>query len=270
MAKAVNYLGNKCLLEQIWKSKLSYCEIYEPEFVNPDVTVYSDDIAKRRLDAARATFDKKAKGNPDWSQFKPPNLPTLDTVTEPNLTVRFITDEHIDRSEKAKKGKLGYLDGVTFDPFILYRSSLDENGKLVFHETARSHWQGGSQNGWFTAHRGKITDRLARSMMLLVDRIALKPNFRGYSYVSEMKSEALVNLSANLLKFDETLSNNPFSYMTTSVNRCFIRYLKDEKQQQDIRDDLLEMAGALPSITRQVETEVASLTQTSGKRVVVK
>ncbi|MFZ4165299.1 sigma factor [Brevundimonas sp. NPDC058933] len=98
------------LLQEIWKSKLSYCLIIEPAFVDPDVSV-SD----------------------------------LSEVTIPNLTVRLDTDSHLPRAAVAGKGNLGHLEGeVSFDPFILYRSYRDDAGKLAFRETARSHQRAGS------------------------------------------------------------------------------------------------------------------------------
>ena len=39
-----------------------------------------------------------------------------------------------------------------------------------------------------------VSDKLARMLMLMVARIALKPNFRYYSFFEDMKSDALFQL----------------------------------------------------------------------------
>ena len=77
----------------------------------------------------------------------------------------------------------------------------------------------------------------------------------GNSYVSDMRGQALVQLSQVGLQFDESRSDNPFAWYTQIIKNCFRRILLLEKRNQDIRDDLLIMAGALPSFTRQVDDE---------------
>jgi hypothetical protein len=91
--------------------------------------------------------------------------------------------------------------------------------------------------------------------MLLVERYAEKTNWRGYSYVDEMQGVALVQLSYAGLQFNEMKSDNPFSYLTTFVSNSFTRVLNLEKQNQNLRDDLLTSAGHDPSWTRQFEYE---------------
>ena len=83
--------------------------------------------------------------------------------------------------------------------------------------------------------------------MLLVDRIAMKPNFSGYTYLDEMKSEALVNLCNVWDRFDQTKSDNPFSFFTMCVMNTFKQVLKVEKLHRNIRDQELIYAGLNPS-----------------------
>ena len=93
--------------------------------------------------------------------------------------------------------------------------------------------------------------------MKLVERYATRSNWRGYTYVDEMRSQALLQLSQIALQFDESKSQNPFAYYTAAITNSFTRVLNVEKRSQNIRDDLLEKAGHNPSYTRQVAHQIA-------------
>ena len=77
----------------------------------------------------------------------------------------------------------------------------------------------------------------------------------GNTYVEEMKGQALLQLAQMGLQFDESKSDNPFSYYTQSLQNSFTRVLNLEKKNQDLRDDLLIDSGASPSFTRQLNIE---------------
>jgi hypothetical protein len=91
----------------------------------------------------------------------------------------------------------------------------------------------------------------------LSERYAQRSNWRGYTYVDEMKGQAILQLSQIGLQFDESKSENPFAYYTAAVTNSFTRILNLEKKSQNIRDDLLEEAGLTPSLTRQNSQEYA-------------
>jgi hypothetical protein len=102
---------------------------------------------------------------------------------------------------------------------------------------------------------GSITKKLAKSYMLLCERYSMRFNWRGYTYVDEMRSQALLQLSQIGLQFDESKSQNPFAYYTAAIDNSFTRILNIEKKNQMIRDDLLIQTGSSPSFTRQFEHE---------------
>ena len=89
----------------------------------------------------------------------------------------------------------------------------------------------------------------------LVERYSHRANWRGYTYVDEMRGQALVQLSQIGLQFDESKSDNPFAYYTAVVNNSFTRVLNIEKKNQNIRDDILIEQGHLPSFSRQIAHE---------------
>ena len=89
--------------------------------------------------------------------------------------------------------------------------------------------------------------------MKLVERYSQRGNWRGYTYVDEMRGTALVQLAQIGLQFNEAKSDNPFAYYTATITNSFTRVLNMEKKNQNLRDDLLEQAGAMPSLTRQMK-----------------
>jgi len=62
-----------------------------------------------------------------------------------------------------------------------------------------------------------------------------------------------LQLSQIGLQFDESKSQNPFAYYTAAITNSFTRILNVEKRNQNIRDDMLQQARAMPSFTRQFE-----------------
>jgi hypothetical protein len=78
----------------------------------------------------------------------------------------------------------------------------------------------------------------------------------GNTYNDEMRGMALMQLSQVGLQFDESKSENPFAFYTQIINNSFKRTLNIEKKSQNIRDDLLIIAGASPSYTRQIDNEL--------------
>ena len=83
----------------------------------------------------------------------------------------------------------------------------------------------------------------------------MRANWRNYSYIDEMRSTALVQLAQIGLYFDESKGSNPFAYYTSSLTNSFLGVLNNEKRTQNIRDDLLQDHGYMPSFTRQFADE---------------
>lgn len=104
-----------------------------------------------------------------------------------------------------------------------------------------------------------MTAELVKMIMMLVERYAQRANWRGYTYIDDMKSEATISLLNGTLKFDPEKSQNPFGYMTQIVTHSFLTTLDKEKRVRKIRDDILEQNGFTPSHTRQLENEAAAM-----------
>jgi hypothetical protein len=279
----VKYITNKELLAEIHKSKLTYCayDKNKPEHAAYDTIVAQlADITPELVETTRArkaylrTQSEKKElraASAKQSELKavdfPPSSIPIDTII-----FRVMTSQHIpldpDRKRKGK-GENGNHTRTPFLPFKHYyintNGDLEENIDLVaklgkeyeFVECLRSHWEGTIADGEFNMIRGTMTHRLAVMYMMLVDRYSRRTNWRGYTYLDEMKSHALLQLSQIGLQFNEAVSDNPFAFYTTTIKNCFTRVLNLEKRNQNIRDDILIMNGANPSYTRQNDEEHA-------------
>jgi hypothetical protein len=107
---------------------------------------------------------------------------------------------------------------------------------------------------WYRSRAaGKLTPELAGLIYTLVDKYSLHPSFRNYSFRDDLVSEGVLNLCANWHKFDPERiilaggSPNPFSWMTTACYRSFLLVLHEEKNQRNIRDELIMERGGSPS-----------------------
>lgn len=267
--KVVNYLNNKDILKEIHASKLSFCYTVDAKFKHFDIIVNSLDeftpeniqIAKENQ-AARLSSLGYDNGINEWYETdgarntKPKQADfkvSPDDIHIDDIVFRVMTYEHIPETPGRKKNPKTEADKhvrLNFPPFKHYAFV---NGE--WSEVTRSHWKDGFGNGSFCMDQGTLTPKLARMMMKLVERYAMRGNWRGYSYRDEMESAALLQLSEVGLKFNEDRSDNPFAYYTQVLQNSFTRVLNLEKRNQNIRDDILQDGGYLPSFGRQLDDE---------------
>ena len=264
--RRVNYLNNKDILKEIHKSKLTYCYVADDEFANVDLIVESvKKINKTAIKTARENRASKMQteayqksiAEGDWTKKPKQKDFAVDPKSIPveSLVFRVMTYEHIPDEIGRKKTTKTIADTkakVNFPPFKHY--ILDSKG-INPREVVRSHWVGGLHNGHFSVDHGKITNELGKMFMKLVERYSQRGNWRGYTYVDEMRGTALVQLAQIGLQFNEAKSQNPFAYYTATVNNSFTRVLNLEKRNQTIRDDILIEQGHLPSYGRQIQHE---------------
>lgn len=269
--KKQNYLNNKDILKEIHKSKLSFCYLVDDQYNQFDIILKStDEINKKTIAEAKenhaarlssAAYDenvniwhtiKGGKGTkPKQAEFKvdPDSIPLED------LVFRIMTFEHVPLEPGRKKTPKTVADQHARCNFPPFKHYAYVDGELK--EVVRSHWQGGFDNGHFSTTHGSITNKLAMMMMKLCERYSMRSNWRGYSYVDEMRGNALVQLTQVGLQFDESRSQNPFAYYTATITNSFTRVLNLEKRNQNIRDDLLQDGGYMPSLSRQMDDETA-------------
>jgi len=266
MVAKVKYLNNKDLLKQIHLSKMSFCWIKSPQYDYPDIIIDLEDeitdavILEAKQNKAGKMKDfayKKAVEGYNGPANKKPRqkdfLVDVEDIADEDVVVRQMTYEHIPLEPGRKKNPRNESETkakVNFPPFKHYGLI---NG--TWEEVARSHWKGGLKSGKFSVDHGSITNELGKMYLKLVDRYSQRSNWRGYTYVDEMRGQALLQLAMIGLQFNEAKSDNPFAYYTAAVNNSFTRVLNIEKKNQNIRDDILIDSGHLPSYGRQIQHE---------------
>ena len=261
----VNYLNNKDLLEEIHKSKNTYCTFTKPEYHQYDIILPSVDKINIRTIAEAKRNQAKRIGDADYARRKAAGEKVKQAdcevdykkINKQDLVFRIMTFDHIPLNSTRKRNPKTIADGrdkVNFPPFQHWK--FDENDQLIC--VGKSHWKGPLEKGKFSKDHGQITNNLARMYIKLCERYATRGNVRGYTYNDEMKGQAILQLTQIGLQFDESKSNNPFAYFTAAVTNSFVRIINIEKRNQVIRDDLLEMNGMNPSYTRMGEGEHAA------------
>lgn len=266
--RKVRYLNNRDLLAEIHKSKNTFSSFTKPEYSQHDIILTSLDKinirsvadAKRNqakrlgiiaFNAARESGDKKIKLAECTPDYK--------TIAKTDLVFRIMTFDHIPLSpgrKKTTKTTADAHDKVNFPPFQHWKYNDNDELECV----GKSHWKGSVDKGHFSKEHGRITENLGKMFIKLSERYAQRSNWRGYTYNEEMRGQAILQLSQIGLQFDESKSENPFAYYTAAVTNSFTRVLNIEKKNQNIRDDMLEINGLTPSLTRQNRDEYAEET----------
>jgi len=251
-----NYLNNKDLLLAIHKSKSSYCKFTDPSYHQYDIILPDLDkinirtIADAKRNRAKRLTDIEFNGRKAAGEkIKVAECEiNYKKIAKTDLVFRIMTYDHIPLNairKKTPKTEADKHDKVNFKPFQHWKF---ENDVLIC--VGKSHWTGDLETGCFDKDAGKMTDTLAKMMLMMCDRYATRGNVRGYSYNDEMKGQAILQLVSIGLQFDESKSDNPFAYLTSCVINSFVRIINIEKRHREIRDDILESNGLNPSFTR--------------------
>jgi len=261
---AKQYLTNKELLKEIHLSKNNYSSYTKPEYGNYDLILA--DTAKINIrtiaEAKRNQAVKLSQLALAEAQKINPKTKLAEVeidykkVAKTDVVFRIMTHDHVPLEpgrKKTPKNRGDHHSKCNFPPFQHFKfEEVEGEEKLVC--VGKSHWKGDIDTGEFNLE-GQITKKLAKSYMLLCERYSMRFNWRGYTYVDEMRSQALLQLSQIGLQFDESKSQNPFAYYTAAIDNSFTRILNIEKKNQTIRDDLLIEYGSNPSFSRQFEHE---------------
>lgn len=263
--RKVKYLNNRDLLLEIHKSKCSFSSFTKPDYSHYDIILPSlDKINTQTIAEAKQNKAKrigmhafaKARLDGDKKVKLADVTPDYNTIAKSEIVIRIMTFDHIPQSpgrKKTEKTKADAHEKVNFPPFQHWK--FNEHDELIC--VGKSHWKGDVNSGKFSKDHGRITENLGKMFIKLSERYAQRSNWRGYTYIDEMKGQAILQLSQIGLQFDESKSENPFAYYTAAVTNSFTRILNLEKKNQNIRDDLLEEAGLTPSSTRQNQHEYA-------------
>ena len=282
--KPINYLNNRDILKEIHESKNTYCYYQNKEYnkydyivdmpqapivESLDYTLLPDVIQQaKETRATRLSIESGTKIDPQTIETSDLvfRIMTWDHIPvsakQPRKTVKKKTAKDIfefeevdpdeifadleDITTKAEVDDMVHVK-VNFPPFQHYK--IDKNN--TFHCVGKSHWKGDLATGSFSKDHGQITNKLAKMYIMMCEKYAMKYNWRGYTYNDEMRNSAILQLTYVGLRFNEAKSANPFAYYTAAITNSFCRVLNTEKRNQNIRDDILEIAGLNPSWSRQ-------------------
>ena len=261
----VNYLNNKDLLEEIHRSKNTYCSFTKKEYHQYDLILPSVEKINIRTIADAKRNKAKRLSQQEFERRKQAGEKVkladcevdYKKIAKTDVIFRIMTFDHIPLNSTRKKNPKStadHRDKVNFPPFQHWK--FDEDDELIC--VGKSHWKGTVEKGKFSKDHGQVTNNLARMYIKLCERYATRGNVRGYTYNDEMKGQAILQLTQIGLQFDESKSDNPFAYFTAAVTNSFVRIINIEKRNQNIRDDLLEMNGMNPSYTRMGEGDYAN------------
>ena len=165
------YITNRELLLEIHKSKNSYCYYEKPEYSNYDAIV--NDLSELTPEFIETVYNKKMA----FAIKKNLDHPVLE-----NLVFRLMTGEHIPEEPDLKKRKRNSKDTSMRTCFHPFKHYIMKNKTPV--EVGRSHWK----NDGFSDIHGKMTNRLAYMLMLLVERYSRRNNWRGYCVDTETEA----------------------------------------------------------------------------------
>lgn len=116
---------------------------------------------------------------------------------------------------KTKK-KVHYVDNQKFlEEIVKYKASIkeaQEQGK----------------------DKPRVSEYLGKCIWLITENLARKPRFMNYSFIEEMKSDAIENCFLYFDNFDPDKSSNPFAYFTQITNYAFLRRISKEEKNRYI------------------------------------
>ena len=85
-----------------------------------------------------------------------------------------------------------------------------------------------------------VSTYVGECILLIANRLCLKPNFVNYSYKDEMICDGIENCLMYLDNFNPDKSDNPFAYFTQIIYFAFIRRIQKEKKQLYIKHKTME------------------------------
>ena len=79
-----------------------------------------------------------------------------------------------------------------------------------------------------------LSEYIGKCIYLIAENLAHKPRFMNYSFVDEMKSDAIENCLMYFDNFDSEKYSNPFAYFTQIIYYAFHRRINKEEKNRYI------------------------------------
>ena len=81
---------------------------------------------------------------------------------------------------------------------------------------------------------------IADCIYRIATRLSYRPNFINYSFKEDMIGDGLENCIRYVDRFNPEKSDNPFAYFTRIAYNAYIRRIKKEKKQSEIRKKMTQ------------------------------
>lgn len=88
-----------------------------------------------------------------------------------------------------------------------------------------------------------IPNYIGACFLAIAKGVAMKHNFRNYSYIKDMQSAGVEVCIRHVLSFDPDRGTNPFSYYTTTIWYAFLNIIKNEKKESAIKRQVFLKGG---------------------------
>lgn len=85
-----------------------------------------------------------------------------------------------------------------------------------------------------------MPDVIGMQMLLMAEGLSRRYNFRNYTYIDEMRDDAVYMAIRAVKNFDPTKSNNAFGYFNRVMWQAMTTRIKTEKEENDIKMSLLK------------------------------
>ena len=94
---------------------------------------------------------------------------------------------------------------------------------------------------------------IGQCMLMIANRLSLKPNFINYSYRDEMIADGIENCVCYFDNYNPDRYDNPFAYFTQIIYFAFLRRIQKEKKQLYIKHKTYENSHIMNELHEQGE-----------------
>lgn len=102
----------------------------------------------------------------------------------------------------------------------------------------------------------RVSEYCGKCIWLIAENLARKPRFMNYSFIDEMKSDAIENCFQYFDNFDPVKYDNPFAYFTQITNYAFLRRItREEKNRYIIYKKFQESVLDTPDASLMVDID---------------
>ena len=84
---------------------------------------------------------------------------------------------------------------------------------------------------------------IGECFLKIATHLSYKPNFVNYMFKDDMVCDGIENCVQYINNFNPEKSTNPFAYFTQIIHYAFLRRIKKEKKQLEIRQKIIERSG---------------------------